>query len=218
MFRFSKLQFKFIWGVTPTVPLQRRGRTSLPVLETSFLPYIYSQTVYTPLFFLPVLSLNHKVPSPRLCFFSEYNSREQSQPLFTQVCWVYWEEVPKGAGPGAGAAQGRDIKAGFDQSQSAAEGGWLHSNPPLPKLVCSAFSYNHVCPLSGLHSSLDISIWSYAVDMASSVRQALRQADLPFALPNQAEFLRLECNSKGLLGISSATLIFRLPRIFYLLF
>lgn len=67
-----------------------------------------------------------------------------------------------------GAVLGSDIEAGSDQSHAAAEAGQLHSNPLLPKLVCSAFSCKHGSPVSGSHINPNISTWSCTVDMPSS--------------------------------------------------
>lgn len=79
----------------------------------------------------------------------------------------------------AGAALGRDVEVGSDQSHAAAEAGQLHSNPLLPKLVCSAFSRKHGSPVSGSHISPNVSTLSYAVDVPSSVKQVLAVQTFP---------------------------------------
>lgn len=113
------------------------------------------------------------------------------------ISGLNWERFPK-----VWLLLGGDIETGSAQNHAAAETEKLHSNPLLPKLVCSAFSWKYGSMISGSHISPNISTWSLLV------KWDLHHGDLPFTLPNQPEFLRLWCNRKELLGISSATLWF----------
>lgn len=88
------LQCKFSWGTIPTSPFWAWLFQHLKICLT---PKIYSQTVYTPLFLChccphTVRFLLYISASSWLSFLC--TSREQSQPLFTWVCWANWSEVP----------------------------------------------------------------------------------------------------------------------------
>lgn len=93
-----ELQCRFSWGTIPTSPL---WAWLFQLLKICLMPRIYSQTVYTPLFLCHccphrVRFLLYISASPWLSFLCV--SREQSQPLFTWVCWANLAEVPIGIG------------------------------------------------------------------------------------------------------------------------
>lgn len=94
-------------------------------------------SVYSPLFFVPLLTLNSKAPYPCL-FSSEYSIFLESNcsSFSLVISGLNWERFPT-----VWLALGGDVETASDQNHAAAETGKLHSNLFLPKVVCSAFSW-----------------------------------------------------------------------------
>lgn len=113
-------------------------------------------SVYSPLFFVPLLTLNSKAPYPCL-FSSDYSIFLESNcsSFSLVISGLNWERFPT-----VWLALGGDIETASDQNHAAAETGKLHSNLFLPKVVCSAFSWKYGSLVSGSHISPNISTWS----------------------------------------------------------
>lgn len=171
-------------------------------------------SVYSPLFFVPLLTLNSKAPYPCL-FSSEYSIFLESNcsSFSLVISGLNWERFPT-----VWLALGGDVETASDQNHAAAETGKLHSN--LFSAQSGLFGFQLKIWQFGFwlsHQPKHFHLKLHTQTCLLLVKWGLCHVDLPFTLPNQPEFLWVQCNRKELLGISSATLIFKLSRVFYIL-